>query len=149
MLVRISPEQLANGWGIISQVIREHRPEADNNEEKINNIFKAILQGQMVCWVVREGSVVNTLILTLMNIDEASESKNLLIYLFHVFIEQSEQFYDDLLHKLQAYGTERGCENLMAYCDCPQLEQAFVRRNAKELRLLWIADGENHHQQGR
>ncbi len=139
MLARLSPEQLAAGWGIIAQVIREHRPEADNNDEKINNIFKAILKGEMVCWVSMEvEEVVDTLVLTLLNEDEASESKNLMIYLFHIFDEKPQEFYEDLVRKLKFYGKERGCENLMAYCDCPQLEQLLTAQNAKELRILWV-----------
>ena len=145
MLVRLSPEQLANGWGIISHVIREHRPEADNNEAKLNNIFKAILQGFMVCWASMEKEkIVDTLVLTSMNIEDSSESKNLMIYLCHVFIEKPPEFYEELVHKLQMYGTERGCENLMTYCDCPQLEKVFLEKNAREIRILWIPGGENH-----
>ena len=85
MLIKLTPEQIANNWDFLKKCIVDFSPlEARKAETPSNNILDSLLIDAMHCWV--DGSIVdgkttiNAVVVTQILVNDQAGVRNLLVY---------------------------------------------------------------------
>ena len=121
MLIRLLPKQVSDHWDEISGYIKESLvPTVDVTPDLMNNILAALLDGGMLCWVSvfdDSGSRINSVCVTQILYDRASDTKSLLFYSIYGINDMSEEEWKAGFETLRNYGKKLGCKKLIAYTD--------------------------------
>jgi len=120
MLIKLLQDQISQHWDIIKQAVEYSlNPVVGESPEKMNNIFMALLDGSMDCWVAVEGAEGEKIvgnIVTKVNHDDASGTSSLLIY--SIYAEGStEKVWLDGYETLRKYAVIRGCTRIVGFTD--------------------------------
>ena len=118
MLIRLLPKQVSDHWDEISDHIKESLvPTVDVTPDLMNNILAALLSGKMVCWVsvFDESSRINSICVTQVLYDDASDTKSLLFYSIYSINNMSEEEWKSGFETLRVYGKKLGCKKVIAY----------------------------------
>jgi len=119
MLVKVMPEQVADGWGVLEKVIENSLPPiADRGEKKMNNILTSILTRKMICWASYQDPEhidIDTIILTSVIMDEFSGTKSFLIYSVNALKIMSAEVYEGIIDTLTKYAESMKCDKVVGY----------------------------------
>lgn len=127
MLVKLSPEQVAESWQTLSPMIaRALPPVTESHPRVMKKILERMLLGQIVGWLicdtVKNGEMkILGLGTTLISIDEGSTERNLLIYTLFAARPVSASVWRDGYDTLRRYANAEGCKNIIGYTSEPRV----------------------------
>ncbi|KKM71548.1 hypothetical protein LCGC14_1429560, partial [marine sediment metagenome] len=114
MLVKLLPDQVSEHWGEISLAIRQALPPfVANSDRSMVNILKAILGGDMQCWILYSsddaGESIYAVMATKIEMDEISGTKCLLIYSFYANKPLTNQLVISGFETLKKFASSEEC----------------------------------------
>lgn len=120
------PDQVTKFWDVIKYAIEESIPPiATNNVNLLNNILMSILSNKTQCWASYEknekGNRFEGIMLTQVVCEEASNTKNLLIYAMYGFDPVSSKSWKDGLEATVKFAKSQGCRQIVGYTDLNNL----------------------------
>ena len=122
MLTRLLPEQISKFWDIIKFAIEQSLPPiVGEHPDKMNRILSSALSGGTEVWASHEGHKFEGIVLTKILYDDASGTKNLLIYCLYGYSEVDNKSWLKGLNTLAKYAKARGCTQIVAYTDVPYI----------------------------
>jgi len=160
MITKLLPDQIAKFWDIIKYAIEESLPPiVTKDSDSMNRILSTLLSGKISCWVSydksEEISKFNAVILTKIIFDDATYTKNLLLYSVYAYAEDqiASKFWMEGFAFMSKYALAQGCDRLIAYTDVPYLiemaklydadMQTFISFNIKKsVQILNKLSGE-------
>jgi hypothetical protein len=106
-------------------------PRADTNEEKLTNIYKALLEGRAICIMTGNRRRPRTVLVLTLDTDSVSLTKNLIIYCAHGFEKEKAEEYVELLETVKdcAYGLN--CDNVLCYVWDEKLKELLKKYGAQ------------------
>jgi hypothetical protein len=124
VLTKLLPEQVAKFWDVIKYSVEMSLPPiVSEHPDKMNRILSDALCGGMEVWVshVREEGVnrFEGVVLTKVIYDNASDTKNLLMYCLYGYDKVSS--WQDGYKTLAKYAVARGCAQMVAYTKVPHM----------------------------
>ncbi len=130
MLVKLLPDQVSEHWDEISLAIRQALPPfVANSDRSMVNILKAILGGDMQCWILYSsdgaGGSIYAVMTTKVEIDEISNTKCLLIYSFYASKPLTNQLVISGFETLKKFASSEGCHKIIAYTNIPKMERLW------------------------
>jgi len=132
MLTRLIPEQVSKFWDIIKFAVEESLPPiVGDHPDKMNRILSAALSSKIEVWVSyvkgEEANKFEGVVLTKTLYDNASDTKNLLIYCIYGYEEVGDSSWFGGIDKLAMYAKSRGCSQIIAYTDSPYIVKIVKR----------------------
>lgn len=126
MLTHLLPDQIAKFWDIIKYAIEESLPPTvGEHPDKMNRILSSLLSGKTQCWASyqrnEEGAKFEGIVLTQVLYDDASNTKNLLIYCLYGYNPVEEYSWINGIKSLAKYARGQGCGQVIAYTDVPYM----------------------------
>ena len=126
MLTKLLPDQVSAHWDIIKYAIQESLPPiAGEGPDKMNNILTALLCSKAECWissvVEEENRRLEGVIITKLQYDDISRTKNLLIYCLYGYEGVSTESWTSGLKSLVKYASSKNCSRILAYTDIPYM----------------------------
>lgn len=126
MLTKLLPDQVSKFWDVIKYAIEESLPPiVGESPNKMNNILTSILVNKTNCWVSYhkkgENKVFEGVVLTRILYDDASETRNLLIYCIYGYENSKVSSWTDALTALLKYSKKKRCAQIVAYTDNEKL----------------------------
>ena len=126
MLTKLLPDQISSFWDIIKYAIEQSLPPiVGEHPDKMNRILSSLLCGKTDCWAsyVRNGSGTRFegIVLTRILYDDASETRNLLIYCIYGYEEVNKNSWLDGLKAIVKFAKSRNCNQIIAYTDSPYI----------------------------
>lgn len=130
MLVRLLPDDIEKRWPVIKKAILEDLPSnvrdyVLKNEDSINKILFALLDGTLHCWIVVEHNkekepLILSIITTTFIIEVISGVKNLLIYSVTSYQELSNEIVVSSYKSLREFARSKGCFKIISFTDNPE-----------------------------
>lgn len=123
MLVQLSSDQVANYWDFIKYGVEEAIiPTVGIHDERMSEVLESIMLGKMVVWVSanKDTKVIDGVVCTVLQTDELSKTKSLLIYSLYG-TESMRSSWSDGLEQLQKYAKTEGCHKILAYSNLPEI----------------------------
>lgn len=126
MLTILTPEQVSNFWDIIKYAIEQSLPPiVGDHPDKMNRILSSLLSSQTQCWAsytrIGDTPKFEGIVLTKMIYDDASDTKNLLIYCLYGYEEVAKESWVKGLVSLIKYANSKECEQIIAYTEIPYI----------------------------
>lgn len=131
MLVRLTPEQVAQGWDRLAPLIAESLPPMiPETRNGMKNILTAILMDQGIVWSLFEGDDMEKwmgLCLTYIDIDPMTRDRNLVIYAANAVHPLEGHHVKDALGTLRTHARNNECTSVIMYTTSDVL-QRFMQR---------------------
>lgn len=128
LLVKVRPDRLAEHWAFIKlAIVAAAPPSILLDEAKMLRILKQLLAGGMQVWVANRENVFPSqaiaLLTTVIQTDELTGSKNLLLFSFYGWEDINDQEYLLGFTTLQKFAVSEGCETMSFYSNIDRLLQ--------------------------
>lgn len=135
MMMKLLPDQVAKFWSIIKYGIEQSLPPvASDHPDKMNRILTAALSNRIDVWISynRNGSGINlnSVILTKILYDDASDTRSLLLYSLFGYGTFDRPSWQNGLEMLVKYARSQGCSYVTAYTELPSVVQIAKRLGA-------------------
>lgn len=134
MILQATAEQITQHWDELAPAIEAALPPfAYGAQDRMNNILRALLAGDMQCWTawaVREGETTPLLVAimtTAFDFDRCSGVRNLLIYSLYSVAGIGDQVYADGIETLKKFAKTKGCHRVVALVEEPRLVEMWIR----------------------
>jgi len=144
MLTKLLPDQVAKFWDIIKYAVEESLPPiVGEHPDKINRILSSILCGKTDCWASYRKEENNTIFegiaLTRILFDDASNTRNLLLYCIYGYEKVDKSSWDEDFMMLIKYAKAHKCNDIIAYSDIPEMIKRAIAigGEAKYTFLSW------------
>lgn len=126
MLTRLMPDQVAKFWDVIKYAVEEAMPPmVGAHIDRLNRILSSILSGRTTCWAYyrkEEDKVIfEGICLTQFLYDEASHTKNLLLYCVYGYEESSDMSWNEAFVVLAKYAKYHKCNEIVGYTNVKHL----------------------------
>ena len=127
MLTRLLPDQISKFWDIIKFAVEQSLPPLVGDlPDKMNRILSAALSGRVDVWASytrdeEERTKINAILLTKFIYDDASDTRNLLLYCLYGYEEIKLQSWIDGLDKVSKYAKYHKCSQIVAYTSLTHL----------------------------
>jgi hypothetical protein len=126
MLTKLMPDQISNFWDIIKYAIEESLPPiAGESPDKMNKILAALLIGKAQCWASYEKTESENrfegLVITKVIYDDASDTRNLLIYCLYGYEKVSKSNWISGFKSLVKFAIGQKCNQIIGYSDVPMI----------------------------
>jgi hypothetical protein len=118
MITKLLPEQISIFWPIIKYAVEESLPPITGEHlDKMNRMLSAMLSGKLEVWAVytKEDNKFEAILVTQFLYDEASNTKNLLLYCLYGYTIINLSSWNDSLEFISKYAKANGCHSLVAY----------------------------------
>ncbi len=117
MIIKLDEDQITRHWDVIKFSILESVPPITyGSQNTINNMLKALLTGQMQCWVMLDkDKQTQGVVTTTMTADTCSGVKNLMIYSVYGLKFISDQEWVEHLQSLRKFAAAKGCHRIISY----------------------------------
>ncbi len=139
MLVRMTPEQVLQGWPTVrKQIAKALPPQLVISGEAMSNVLYSILMERSQIWVYFREDNLNkplSMVLTAINIDEIVSTRSLILYAMVALENLVDEDYRTGLNTLHKFAESVKCEHIVAYCD-DENAALFIRRGATKLSNL-------------
>lgn len=123
MLTKLLPDQISKFWDVIKYAVEQSLPPTvGEHPDKMNRILSSALCGKVDVWVSytkKESSRFEGIVLTRILYDDASETRNLLIYCLYGYGDVSSESWIEGLGAIAKYAKARKCSSVIAYTDIP------------------------------
>jgi len=139
MLVKLLPEQIPKHWKTIQLSITEAAPPfVKLTEDTFSNNLKALLIGEMECWIVckDDGKPVGIMLTTFTN-DFCFGTKSLLLYSLWTIGGTSRKIWLDGWETIKKYAVGSNCQLIISYSNSPPIiEMAKMTGAEAEMTFL-------------
>jgi hypothetical protein len=120
MLTKLLPDQISKFWPIIKYAVEESLPPTvGEHSDKMNRVLSAMLCGKLEVWALykKKEDVVKfeAILVTQFLYDEASNTKNLLLYCLYGYSVISQDSWSEGFEALYKYAKAEGCGEIVAY----------------------------------
>ena len=120
------PDQIANFWDIIKYAVEESLPPiVGDHPDKMNRILASLLCGKTECWASyrknNDGIIFEGICLTKIIYDDASDTRNLLLYTVYGYEKTIENTWMDAFLSVAKYAKAKKCSQIIAYSAVPYL----------------------------
>jgi len=119
MLTRLLPDQIAKFWDVVKYGIEQSLPPTiGEHPDKMNRILSSCLSGKIQCWASytkAEETRFEGVVLTQILYDDASYTKNLLIYCLYGYEDVDERSWFSGLESLAKFAKREKCSQVVAY----------------------------------
>jgi len=124
MLTKLLPDQISSFWDVIRYAIENSLPPiAGESPDKMKKILMSLLSGKMQCWASYEISekrrILEGIVVTRISYDDASDTRNLLIYCLYSYERVGYSNWTSGLKTLVKFAESRNCERIIAYTSEP------------------------------
>ena len=135
MITRLLPEQVSRLWDIIKYAIEQSLPPiVTRHSDNMNRILAALLSNKMSCWIsytkTEEMSKFDAVILTKFIFDDATYTKNLLLYSVYGYAKLESRHWMEGFAFMSKYALSQGCDKLIAYTKVPYLVEMAKQYDA-------------------
>jgi hypothetical protein len=126
MLTKLMPDQVSNFWDVIKYAIEESLPPiVGEHPDKMNRILSSILCGKTDCWASyrkdKDNIIFEAVCLTRFIYDDASCTRNLLIYCLYGYEKTVEKSWSEAFLALAKYAKFHKCNEIVSYTDVPYM----------------------------
>lgn len=145
MITKLLPDQISRLWDVIKYAIEESLPPiAGEHPDKMNRLLSSMLTGTTEVWVsyTQPERKFESIIVTQQLYDNASNTKNLLIYCHYSYEVISPSSWKEGLETLLQYAKEIGCSNIVAYSANQRINE-LARRLGANTDYTFISIGVN------
>jgi hypothetical protein len=118
MLTLLLPDQIAKFWPIIKYAVEESLPpNIGEHPDKMNRVLLAMLSGKLEVWVSykRDENKFEAVSVTQILYDEASGTRNLLLYCLYGYVKISESSWKEAWDLMVEYAKRKKCHSIIAY----------------------------------
>jgi len=116
MLIKLYPNQISDKWDAIGSTIEKALPPMIvNDPESMNNIFLALLEEKLLCWVYIKEEKIGAIITTQVIEDIASKQRSLLLYTAYAVVKLEPADWLSGLELLRKYAISERCKSIVAY----------------------------------
>jgi hypothetical protein len=117
-------------------------PVVGMQSDRMNNILKSVLTGDLIVWIsvedAEECKVITGVVLTKFTFDEVSGTKAILIYCVYGYGNATKESWSSGLKTIQKFAISKGCHRILGYTDVPSIIQ-FVERIGGETRFRLVS----------
>jgi len=121
MLTKLLPDQIAKFWDVIKYAIEESLPPiVGEHPDKMNRILTSLLCNKTECWIryrKEDKTIFEGIALTRFLHDDASNTKNLLIYCLYGYDKTTDETWTESISLLCKYAKKHKCSDVVAYTD--------------------------------
>ena len=159
MLTKLLPDQISQFWDLIKNAINESLPPTvGGHPDRMNRILTSLIANKIDCWAsykrTEDMNSFEGLLLTQILYDDASNTRNLLIYCMYGYESVDSESWNEGLRTLIKYAIGKGCNQVIAYSNIPNVinlakrlgadtEYTFISFNVDEIVQKFNAlDGE-------
>lgn len=126
MLVQLLPDQVSRFWDIIKFAVDESLPPiVGEHPDRLNRILSSILSGKTQCWASyrreNEKIVFEGICLTKFLYDEASNTKNLLLYSVYGYEKTENEAWAEAFIATSKFAKANGCNEVVGYTNVDHL----------------------------
>jgi hypothetical protein len=126
VLNKLLPDQVSQYWDIIKYAIEQSLPPAiGDHPDKMNRILAAALADKVDVWMIYQRGDVEVkfegIALTKILYDDASDTKNLLLYCIYGYEPLSNKDWQEGLVGLVKYAKSKDCSFITAYTEFPKI----------------------------
>jgi len=126
MLTRLLPDQISAFWDIIKYAVEESLPPIiGEHPDRMNRILSSLLSSKTECWASYrredERIIFEGICLTKIIYDDASGTKNLLLYCIYGYESTLEEAWMDAFRSVSKYAKAQGCNDIIGYTNVPYL----------------------------
>lgn len=135
MLTKLLPDQISQFWDIIKYAIEQSLPPiVGDHPDKMNRILTAAISGRIDCWAsyVRSEEInkFEGIVLTKVIYDDASDTRNLLIYCVYGYESVQNDSWLSGIKSLVKYAKGKGCNQIIAYSELPHIVDILSKLGA-------------------
>jgi len=143
MLTKLTADQISKFWDIIKYAIEGSLPPiVGESPDKMNRILSSLLSYKTQCWASykRDNEAVRFegLILTRILYDDATDTKNLLIYCLYGYSNVDAKSWIDGLLSISKFAKSKGCTQVIAYSDVPYVVR-LVEKLGGEAKYTFLS----------
>lgn len=124
-IVRLLPDQCMDNWHFIKDSIEKSFPPiAIESTEALLSIQQQLLLGEMMCWFgieSLESQEIVAVMTTKVVFEEATNTKNMLIFSLTSYQLHSMDLWNDGYYALAKYARSLGCNKIISFTDNPQV----------------------------
>ena len=120
MLTKLLPDQIAKFWPVIKYAVEESLPPTvGEHSDKMNRVLSAMLCGKLEVWISykrnENDTKIEAVLVTQFLYDEASNTKNLLLYCLYGYSVISNESWVEGFEAISKYAKAEGCSEVLAY----------------------------------
>jgi len=119
MLVRLTTDQISRFWDIIKYSFEQAAPPiALVSPEHSANLLEDLLVGTADCWISfqrENGNKIDGVVITKVVTDEASKTRNLLIYSLFAYVMTNKKSWTEGLRSLARWAKSKRCYNIIGF----------------------------------
>lgn len=118
MINKLLPEQISKLWDIIKYAVEQSLPPTTGRHADImNRILASMLSGGLDVWAIydRDNMKFEGILVTQFLYDEASATKNLLLYCLYGYSGISDSSWTEGFESMVKYAKANKCSNIVAY----------------------------------
>jgi len=119
MLVRLTTDQISRFWEVIRYSFEQSAPPvAKVSPEHSANLLEDLLAGTADCWISfqrKNENKIDGVVITKVVIDEASKTRNLLIYSLFAHTLTNKDSWTEGLRVLARWAKSKGCYNIIGF----------------------------------
>lgn len=129
MIIRLSTLQISTHWEAIKDMLARSLPDLPGQlANRDNNILRALLIGENVCWigykkVAEKQNDIVCMLITRTIFDDITGIRSLLIYCLAGWDIMEDTFYMEGFKSLCDFGKETNCHRIIFYSDEPRILQ--------------------------
>lgn len=136
MLTRLLPDQISKFWDVIKYAIEESLPPiVGDHPDKMNRILTSTLSGSTDVWASHEKqediNKFEGIVLTRILYDDASDTRNLLIYCLYGYDLVSNRSWLEGLMTILRYAEGKHCAQIIAYTEIPHIIELVKKLGGK------------------
>lgn len=141
MLRRLSKEEIANRWEVISHAIEQALPPiASIKEQRMNQIYNNLMLGTVQCWGsygdVEKEDTLNGIGTTTIVYDFTSGGKMLLGYTVFAVRKIEQEEWVEGYKQLEEFALANDCERICIYTDNPRVVEVAKQFGASGYAFL-------------
>ncbi len=122
MLTKLLPDQISKFWDVIKFAVEQSLPPiAHDHPDKMNRILSSLLCGKTDCWVSHKSEKFESVMLTKILYDDASNTRNLLIYCLYGYEIMNNESWSSGLETLLKYAKGKKCNQIISYTELPNM----------------------------
>ena len=136
MLVRLLPDDIEKGWDVISKALIGSVPEYVKVDDiGMTNILYALLNDTLQCWLITGDNFkergMHGIVTTTVVVDEASQTKNLLIYSFRGYRMLTQDIMNDFYITLKTFAKSKNCYKIIAYTEIERIKTMIINMGGR------------------
>lgn len=138
MLIRLTPEQVEEGWDTFAPVLETALPSyMAATRTAMTNILRSILVEESDIWIYKKDGETKAVVMTSFYQDHVVNSLDLIIYALVVLDDSvSDEDWLEGIDTLRGYADKHECGNVLAFVENPIFKRKLERLGAEKVSLI-------------